>query len=110
MVFKSPAFIQREIEQTDELIRRAGYTGTINFRSSYGKKLLLLPLYLSRTGRDRRADGGTCCRTGPARLDHPAPPDVSEPDRVACGGSWDHAALRERGYRFATVSELLALR
>ncbi len=51
MVFKSPAFIQREIEQTDELIRRAGYTGTINFRSPYGKKLLLLPLYLSRTGR-----------------------------------------------------------
>jgi len=37
--------------KTDQLIRNAGHTGEIHFRSPYGKKLFLLPLYLSRFQR-----------------------------------------------------------
>ena len=51
MVLKSPAFIRREIEVTDSLLRRAGQTGPISFRPPYGKRLLLLPRYLHKTGR-----------------------------------------------------------
>ncbi|MEW6126782.1 MAG: polysaccharide deacetylase family protein [Acidobacteriota bacterium] len=48
MFFKTPSFIQREIDDTDKLIRESGYAGDIHFRSPYGKKFLLLPYYLSR--------------------------------------------------------------
>jgi peptidoglycan/xylan/chitin deacetylase (PgdA/CDA1 family) len=51
MIFKSMTFIRDEIERTDALIRQAGYTGAIHFRSPYGKKLLLLPLYLQRVNK-----------------------------------------------------------
>jgi peptidoglycan/xylan/chitin deacetylase (PgdA/CDA1 family) len=51
MVLKSPSFIRGEIERTDLLIRKSGYSGPIHFRPPYGKKLIALPWYLSRTGR-----------------------------------------------------------
>ena len=51
MVFKSPSFIAREIEDTDREIRKAGYQGEIEFRSPYGKKLVALPWYLARHHR-----------------------------------------------------------
>ena len=43
MVFKSMEFIRREIEKTDQVIRKAGYNGEICFRPPYGKKLFILP-------------------------------------------------------------------
>lgn len=51
MVLKSPAFIEMEVERTDQRIRATGYGGPIHFRPPYGKKLIGLPWYLSRTGR-----------------------------------------------------------
>ncbi|HEY7184493.1 MAG TPA: polysaccharide deacetylase family protein [Blastocatellia bacterium] len=51
MVLKTPSFIESEIERTDRLIRQAGYQSTIHFRPPYGKKLILLPYFLSRTSR-----------------------------------------------------------
>lgn len=50
-LLRSPGFIRREVETTDSLIRAAGHRGPIHFRPPYGKKLVGLPLYLSRTGR-----------------------------------------------------------
>lgn len=52
MVLKSPSFIKEEIEKTDELIRKAGYTGDIDFRPPYGKKLVGLPHYLHKHDRE----------------------------------------------------------
>ena len=52
MVFKSPSFIREEIEKTDQLIRKAGYKGEIDFRPPNGKKLVGLPYYLSENNRD----------------------------------------------------------
>lgn len=51
MVLKSPSFIKKEIEKTDALIRQTGYKGEIYFRPPYGKKLFLLPYYLSKQER-----------------------------------------------------------
>jgi peptidoglycan-N-acetylglucosamine deacetylase len=51
MVLKSPGFIKEEIETTDEWIRKAGYEGDITFRPPYGKKLLFLPYYLNQHDR-----------------------------------------------------------
>lgn len=51
MVFKSPSYIKKEIETTDNLIREIGYKDTIQFRPPNGKKLIFLPYYLSQNNR-----------------------------------------------------------
>ncbi|SCX88665.1 polysaccharide deacetylase family protein [Rhizobium sp. NFACC06-2] len=51
MMLMGPARIGDEIERTDAAIRAAGYGSEIMFRPPYGKKLLTLPWYLSRHGR-----------------------------------------------------------
>lgn len=51
MVLKIPSFIESEIERTDQLIRQAGHRSAIHFRPPFGKKLVLLPYFLSRTSR-----------------------------------------------------------
>lgn len=52
MVFKTPSFIQQEIEKTNTLIRKTGYKGPIDFRPPYGKKLVGLPYYLNKHHMD----------------------------------------------------------
>lgn len=52
MVLKSPSFIKEEIEKTDELIRKIGYKGEIDFRPPYGKKFVGLPYYLNQHNRE----------------------------------------------------------
>ncbi|HWJ77099.1 MAG TPA: polysaccharide deacetylase family protein [Niallia sp.] len=52
MVFQSPSFIKNEVEETDKLIRKAGYSGEIDFRPPYGKKLVGVPYYLYKHNRD----------------------------------------------------------
>ncbi len=51
MIFVSPSFVKSEIERTDELIRKAGWTGEITFRPPFAKKLFTLPYYLSKNNR-----------------------------------------------------------
>ncbi len=51
LIFKSPAYISKEIESTDELLRQHGVDGVIYFRPPYGKKLVLLPWYLMKHHR-----------------------------------------------------------
>jgi len=47
----TPDFVKQEIEDTDELIKKAGYQGEITFRPPFGKKLFVLPWYLSSHNR-----------------------------------------------------------
>ena len=51
LIFKTPTFIREEIESTDQLIRRLGYTGPLHFRAPYGNKLLILPWILKNMDR-----------------------------------------------------------
>lgn len=51
MFLVSPSFVKSEIERTDELIKKAGYQGEITFRPPFGKKLFVLPWYLSENKR-----------------------------------------------------------
>lgn len=127
MVFLSGATAADEIERTDAVFRAAGYEATTTFRPPGCKKLLTTPLYLA--GNDRTtvtwdlepdsiegisgdadamvgyvADG---VRPGSIVLMH-VMYDSREPSRVALPRIIEQ--LSSAGYRFVTVSELLALR
>lgn len=126
MVLKLPSFIRTEVERTDSLIRQAGYAGPIYFRPPYGKKLIGLPYYLSRSQRttimwdvepDSSADVARSAdrivthvlenvRPGSIILLH-----VMYPSRETSLRSVEGVirGLKEQGYRFVTVSELLGL-
>lgn len=51
MIFKLPSYIEKEIEDTDKLIREMGYKEPVQFRPPGCKKLVLLPYYLKQHGR-----------------------------------------------------------
>ena len=127
MVLKTPRFIRDEIERTDRLIRAAGYSGDIQFRPPYGKKLILLPAYLSRTGRrtimwDVEPDSypevaASADRIAAFVLERARPGSIiilhvmypgREASLEAVPGIIE--GMKERGYEFKTVSELLASR
>lgn len=124
MVFKSPSFIKNEIEKTDQLIRKAGYEGTIHFRPPYGKKLLLLPYYLNENKR----------KTILWNIEPETYPEIASDSRkivqyvseniepgsiILMHVMYDSRAdsiesikgmvmeLKEKGYQFKTISELL---
>ena len=50
MVFLSYQTVVDEIEKTNQQIRSVGYEGEIYFRPPYGKKLFVLPWYLQQQG------------------------------------------------------------
>ncbi|MEV0853063.1 polysaccharide deacetylase family protein [Nocardia fluminea] len=121
MVLVSGDTVREEIERTDAEIRRAGYPGPISFRPPYGKKLWTLPHYLadhdrttvtwdvepdSAGGASREAIvGDTLAQARPGSIIllhvmHGRESLAAVPEIVA--------GLRARGYRFVTVSELLA--
>jgi peptidoglycan-N-acetylglucosamine deacetylase len=124
MMFKSQGFIAHDIEETDALIRQAGYTGEIQFRAPYGKKLVGLPWYLAQHHRKHitwdvapdsnpKIDGHTdriiadvFARTRPGSiiLLHPNYKSRTA-TRAAISPIID--GLRARGYEFVTVNELL---
>jgi peptidoglycan-N-acetylglucosamine deacetylase len=125
MVFVTPSYVKGEIERTDTLIREAGFQSEIRFRPPYGKKLFVLPYFLSQSGRttvmwdvepdsDSRATAAEIAhnaieqtRPGSIILLH-----VMYPNRVESFKAVPVIinALQEKGYEFVTVSELLAAR
>ena len=127
MVLKTPSFIESEIERTDQLIRQAGYQSEIHFRPPYGKKLILLPYFLSRTSRktitwdvepdsypEIAADSSKIVahtlektRPGSIILLHVMYKSRGESLKAVNGVI---AGLKGDGYSFKTVSELLDTR
>lgn len=126
MYFIPGSVVAHEIERTDDAIRAAGYTGPITFRPPGCKRLLTAPLYLARTGRttvtwdlepdslSSLADDADALadyvvenvRPGSIVLLH-VMYEAREPSRRALPEILQR--LRADGYRFVTVSELLAL-
>ncbi len=124
MIFKTPSFIREEIERTDQLIRNTGYQGPIQFRPPYGKKLVLLPRYLSKMHRksimwDIEPDSDPALAQDADKivahtLSQARPGSIillhvmyksGAPSLSAVSGIID--GLRQRGYEFKTVSALL---
>ncbi len=128
-LMKSPSFVDSEIQKTTTLIRNTGYKGDITFRPPYGKKLFILPWYLSwhnmktvmcdvepetYAGTFKEGDektefmiANTLKNTKPGSiiLLHPFC-DSCTSARAAVGKIIDE--LQKRGYAFVTVSELLS--
>ena len=122
----SQPFIHSEIQKTNELIRKSGYTGEITFRPPNGKKLFGLPWYLSRhniktvmwdvepdtyVAADSDAIAQyTLSHTTPGSivLLHPFCAEECVADRIALPRIID--GLLSQGYTFLTVSELLEYR
>ncbi len=124
LVFRSPSFVQEEISRTDALLREAGVRGEILFRAPFGKKLFVLPWLLAREHRkdilfdvvpDDHATQDAAlitsrileaARPGSIILLHDGwaakPGTLEATDRIL-------QSLKAQGYRFVTVSELLAL-
>lgn len=123
MIFRSPAEIAREVEETDRVIRAAGYDGEITFRPPFGKKLVALPLYLASHDRttimwDVAADSDAGPGQSAAALAE-ATVAASRPGSIILLHPWhDRTAtvdaigpiidsLQQQGYRFVTVAELI---
>ncbi|MBP2471428.1 peptidoglycan/xylan/chitin deacetylase (PgdA/CDA1 family) [Crossiella equi] len=118
-------FVASEVERTDEEIRRTGYSGEITFRPPNGKKLVSLPRYLDRHQRktimwDVEPESDGTDANDPAAITR-AVVDQVRPGSIvllhvmypARTASMDAVpgvltGLKERGYRFVTISELLA--
>ena len=125
MVLASLSFVGEEIERTDALIRNCGYPGTIHFRPPNAKKLIVLPYYLQATGRPdilwdvepdsypeiaNRADRIVAyvlehARPGSIILLHVQNQSRAESMNAVPGII---KGLEDKGYRFVTVSALLA--
>lgn len=125
MVFVSENTVSDEIERTDEAILQAGYDGPLTFRPPYGKKLWTLPRYLA--SRDRVT---VMWDVAPDSAGNPDADEIVEqtvrtvrPGSIVLlhvmvdSRSESRAALpriieglSSSGYRFVTVSQLLAMR
>ncbi len=127
MYFLSGASVAREVERTDDIFRDAGYDGPITFRPPGCKRLLTTPLYLAANGRitvtwDLEPDSLAGVADGPDGLvryvvDNVRPGSIVllHPMYETRGATREALPeildeLKSEGYRFVTVSELLALR
>lgn len=124
MVFKSPSFIKAEIDKTDELIRQIGYGGEITFRPPFGRRLVLLPYYLSKQDRN----------TIYMNIEPDSYPEIADDEKKIVNHVEENiepgsiillhvmyesrreslnsvegiiTSLKEEGYKFVTISELL---
>lgn len=127
-LLKPTSFIEREVQNTNVLIRSTGYVGEITFRPPNGKKLFGLPLYLKSQniktimwdvepdtytgnleGREKTnfLIEHTLSNTKPGSiiLLHPFC-DLCESGRQAIGPIIE--GLKKDGYEFVTVSQLLS--
>jgi chitin deacetylase len=125
MLLVSPSFVREEIEKTDRLIRASGYDKEIHFRPPYCKKLFALPWYLSRTGRktitwDVEPDSNPKIAADATRIVEETRSTVRPGSIILLHAMYPNRqsslqavrgiieTLKQEGYRFATVSELLA--
>ncbi|MBN1209941.1 MAG: polysaccharide deacetylase family protein [Myxococcaceae bacterium] len=124
LVLKSPAFIQEELSRTDALLRELGVRGEIFFRAPFGKKLFVLPWLLAREGRrhitfdvvpdDTATQDAELITSRVLEATRPGSIILLHDGWGAKPGTLEATgrileALKAQGYRFVTVSELLAL-
>lgn len=124
MMLMTPGRIREEIGRTDAAIRRAGHKGEIYFRPPYAKKLFYLPWYLSKTNRttimwDVEPESFQEIGKDATLIAEHVLAEVQPGSIILLHVMYDSRApsrevlpllidgLREQGYRFVIVSQLL---
>ncbi|HYE81994.1 MAG TPA: polysaccharide deacetylase family protein [Clostridia bacterium] len=125
MIFKSYSYIKKEIEDTDKLIREAGYKGEIHFRPPNGKKLVLLPYYLSKNSKrtimwNMEPDSYPEIAGSAEKIVEYVNNNIEPGSIILLHVMYDNeerksleaiqgivSSLSEKGYEFKTISELL---
>lgn len=126
MLFKTPGFIADEIEKTDLLLKEGGAPEPYYFRPPYGKKLLMLPWYLSEKKRltvtwDLAPENYSQLTQDPAKLAAFTVQQTKAGSIILLHVMYDSRSntmaavpdiirgLKQRGFQFVTVQELLKL-
>lgn len=125
MVFMSYAEVAKEIESTERIIRQYGYREPLHFRPPFGKKLISLPLYLKNnnikaiTWDVEPETWGAARNSVEERIENAV--SQTKPGSIIImhvmhGDDKSMQAVRpivrqlkEKGYTFLTISELMAL-
>lgn len=124
MIFKSYKFVREELENTSALIRKAGYQKELTFRPPYGIKLFVLPYYLMKNEIrtvtwDVAPDSDLPFDATPEELVKYTVENVKPGSIILMHVMFDSRInsmsavpglikeLKNRGYRFVTVSELM---
>jgi len=123
MVFKSPDYVRSQIAKTNDLLRRVGMDGEIYFRSPFGEQFIVLPYILDQIDmknilfdvepQDYR--GLDSERIADYVLKNTKPGSIillhdgyqAAGSKVAQTTERVILGLKEKGYQFKTVSELL---
>jgi peptidoglycan-N-acetylglucosamine deacetylase len=127
LVWRTPGFVRDQIDSTDRLIRKLGYQGAIHFRAPYGHKLFVLPYLLKKAHRKHilwTIELGDWDNPSPEemlrRFDQKIRPGsivllhdgyigkYQSRDATVNVTDMIIRKYREKGYRFVTISELLA--
>ena len=123
LIFKSPSFIKKEIEKTDEIIRNVGYKGEIDFRPPNGKKIVALPYYLSKHNKDTitwNLEPDTLYTDAAEKIEY-VKENVTPGSIILMHPMYDETgeelkslegiiqSLVDKGYKFVTVNELQKL-
>nr|WP_245912455.1 polysaccharide deacetylase family protein [Calothrix elsteri] len=125
LIWKKPNFVTREINQTDELLRKLGVTNEILFRAPFGFKRFTLPYILNRMQKKHilwNVDPKDYQENNPELIANHVVENVTPGAIILLhdGGS-DRTAtiaateiiitkLQAQGYRFLTVSHMLSRR
>ncbi|HAC64481.1 MAG TPA: polysaccharide deacetylase [Cyanothece sp. UBA12306] len=124
LVLKKPSFIREEIEKTEQILHQLGVNQEIHFRAPFGFKLFILPYILSNMGKKNimwDVDPKDYASSDPDLIEnyiieHIKPGSIillhdGGSDRSATVAATERIIpkLRNKGYKFKTISELLLL-
>ena len=123
MMFVPPNVVRQEIDQTDAILRDIGYDRLMHFRPPFGRKLVTLPRMLAQDDRltvmwsvaaETFQPDQTAEDIATKMLEQTGPGDILLLHVMFKSNANSRAALpiiidtlKDQGYRFVTVSDLL---